>query len=406
MEMKQKKKTLGKKFLLILVLIIILVIFGGTLGLQQFIQMKKSEAAANMPERVNLVTAMEIKSQAWTPTIKATGKIRPNQGAMLSSQSSGMIKKVLVKSGQRVEKGTLLVEIDSTVEKANLKSLEAQRSQVQKNYQRYQKLIKSGSASKAEYDNAKARYNQLIAQIEALKAGLERRQIYAPFSGIVGIVKVNQGQFISMGTPIVRVEDKSKMKVQFTLSQAELTKVKLGQDIVVTSDVLPNQSFPAKILAIDPAVDVATGLVELEAEITSGQDKLLSGMFVNLNIQLPSEVEQIVVPQIAVAYTMYGETIYVLQPLSDNDKSMIEKMKKRNPTLDVNKIYRVKQLDVKTLDRNGNFAQLRKGKEGKGLKVGDRIVTSGFQRLSNNSLVTVAEQRGVGEVAPASIGKL
>ncbi|MBS9783283.1 MAG: efflux RND transporter periplasmic adaptor subunit [Pasteurella sp.] len=406
MEIKQRKKTRGKKFLLILVLIVILVIFGGVVGLQQFIQMKKSEAAANMPERVNLVTAMEIQSQAWTPTIKATGKIRPNQGAMLSSQSTGMVKDVLVKSGQRVEKGALLVEIDSTVEKANLRSLEAQRSQVQKNYRRYQKLIKSGSASKAEYDNAKARYNQLMAQIEAQRAGLKRRQIYAPFSGIVGIVKVNQGQFISMGTPIVRVEDKSKMKVQFTLSQTDLTKVKLGQDIVVTTDVLPNQSFPAKILAIDPAVNSATGLVELEAEILSGQDKFLSGMFVNLNIQLPSEPNQIVVPQISVAYTMYGETVYVLQPLSDKDKSMIEKMKERNPTLDVNKIYRVKQIDVKTLDRNGNFAQLRKGTEAKGLKPGDRIVTGGFQRLSNNALVTVADQQGVGEVAPASIGKL
>ncbi len=401
MELKQSKKTRGKKFLLILVLIIILVIFGSTVGMQQFIKMKKAEFAANMPEQVNLVTAMEIRSQTWIPTIKAIGNIRPNQGAMLSSQSSGMIKRILVESGQRVEKGTLLVEIDSSVEKANLRSLEAQRFQVQKNYQRYQKLIKSGSASKAEYDNAKARYNQLIAQIEAQKAGLKRRQIYAPFSGVVGIIKVNQGQYISMGTPIVRVEDRSKMKVQFTLSQIEITKVKLGQDIIVTTDVLPNQSFPAKILAIDPAVNTATGLVELEAEITSGQDKLLSGMFVNLNIQLPSETNQIVVPQIAITYTMYGETVYVLQSLSDSDKAMIKKMKERNPSLNLDKIYRVKQVDVKTLDRNGNFAKLSQG-----LKVGDRIVTSGFQRLSHNVLVTVADQKGVGEEAPATIGKL
>ncbi|MDP8050889.1 efflux RND transporter periplasmic adaptor subunit [Pasteurella atlantica] len=403
MKIKQKKKARGKKFLLILVLIVTLVIFGGVVGMQQFIKMKKAEFAQNMPETVNLVTAMKLEPQQWIPTIKTTGKIRPNQGAMLSAQMSGTVKDVLVKSGQQVKKGQLLVEIDSTVEKANLRAAETQLPQAKKNYQRYQTLIKSGSASKAEYDNIQATYNQLVANIEALKASIKRRQIYAPFDGIAGIVKVNQGQYISMGTPIVRVEDRSAMKVQFTLPQTELQKIKLKQDVVVTTDVLADHSFPAQITAIDPAVNTATGLVELEATITAGQQKLLSGMFVNLNIQLPSEEEQIVVPQIAVTYTMYGETVYVLQPLSDKDKEMVEKMKERNPTLDANKMYRAKQIDVKTLDRNGNFAQLDSHK---GVKIGDRIVTGGFQRLSNNALVTVADQQGVGETAPDTISNL
>ncbi|MDP8079185.1 efflux RND transporter periplasmic adaptor subunit [Phocoenobacter skyensis] len=400
---KQRKKARGKKFVLILVLIIILVVFTGVVGMQQFIKMKKAEYAENMPEMVSLVTAMKIESTQWIPTIKATGKIRPNQGAMLSAQMSGAVKDVLIKSGQQVTKGQLLVEIDSTVEKANLKAAEAQLPQAKKNYQRYQSLIKSGSASKAEYDNIKATYNQLVANIEALKASIKRRQIYAPFDGVVGIVKVNQGQYVSMGTPIVRVEDRSAMKVQFSLPQMDLSKVKLGQDVVVTTDVLANQSFPAKIIAIDPAVNTATGLVELEAVITSGQQQLLSGMFVNLNIQLPAESDQVVIPQIAVTYTMYGETVYILQPLSEQDKTMIEKMKAHNPTLNVDKMYRVKQVEVKTLDRNGNFAQLAKRKN---LKVNDMLVTGGFQRLSDNALVTVAEKKGVGETAPSTTGNL
>lgn len=398
------KKSKGRNFTLGLVLIAIFVIFVAVVAVQQFISMKKAEYAQNMPEKVNLVTAMKVEPKPWVETIKATGKVRPNQGAMLSSQTSGTIKDVLITSGQKVSKGQLLVEIDSSVENANLKAAEAQLPQAKKNYQRYQTLIKSGSASKAEYDNIKAAYNQLVANIESLKANIKRRQIYAPFDGVVGIVKVNKGQYISMGTPIVRVEDRSAMKVQFTLPQISLQKVRIGQQIEVKTDVLPNDIFPAEVIAIDPAVNTTTGLVELEARVKDGQQKLLSGMFVNLNILLPAQADQIVVPQVAITYTMYGETLYQLQPLTEEDQATVEKLKAMNPKLDLASLYRVKQIDVKTLDRNGNFAQL--AKRDTGLQIGDMIVTGGFQRLSDNVLVTVSSNEGTGQKAPESTGNL
>lgn len=401
MTTETNKPGKGKKFLIVLTLLIVLVAFGGVVGMQQFIAGKKAEAAANMPETVSQITAMTVKGQEWTPVITAVGSIRPNQGAMISAQAAGTVTKVLVKSGDKVKKGQLLVEIDSTAERASLKATEAQLPAAQANYNRYRNLVASNSASKAELDNAQSTYNQLLATIEATKAQIERRQIYAPFDGEAGIVNVNVGQYVTVGTEIVRVEDQSAMKIRFTLPQTNLEDIFVGQKVTATIDALPARTFPAKITAIDPAVDTATGLINIEAIVTEGQDKLLSGMFTRLNVALPTLYDQVVVPQIAVTYTMYGETVYVLQPLSDEDKAMVNKMAEMNPSLDINKIYRAKQVEVKTAERSGVYSHLSKG-----LKTGDMIVTGGLQRLKNNALIQISEQEPVGVTAPATKTKL
>ncbi len=401
MTTETNKPGKGKKFLIVLTLLIVLVAFGGVVGMQQFISMKKAEAAANMPETVSQITAMTVKGQEWTPVITAVGSIRPNQGAMISAQAAGTVTKVLVKSGDKVRKGQLLVEIDSSAERASLKATEAQLPAAQANYNRYRNLVASNSASKAELDNAQSTYNQLLATIEATKAQIERRQIYAPFDGEAGIVNVNVGQYVTVGTEIVRVEDQSSMKIRFTLPQTNLEDIFVGQKVTATIDALPARTFPANITAIDPAVDTATGLINIEAIVTEGQDKLLSGMFARLNVALPTLYDQIVVPQIAVTYTMYGETVYVLQPLSDEDKEKVTKMAEMNKSLDINKIYRAKQMEVTTAERSGVYSHLSKG-----LKAGDVIVTGGLQRLKNNALIQISDVQPVGVIAPATKTKL
>ncbi|MDG6447321.1 efflux RND transporter periplasmic adaptor subunit [Glaesserella parasuis] len=401
MIINMKKTTKGRKFAIVITLGITLVVFAGVIGMQQFIASKKAEFAANMPETVSQVTVMTVEGREWTPMIASTGSIRPNQGAMISAQTAGTVTKVLVKSGDKVKEGQLLVEIDSSAERASLKATEAQLSTARANYNRYRNLVASSSASKAEFDNAKATYEQLVATIEATKAQIERRQIYAPFDGIAGIVEVNEGQYVTAGTKIVRVEDQSAMKIRFTLPQTNLEDIFVGQKVTATIDALPARTFPAKITAIDPAVDTSTGLINLEAVITEGQEMLLSGMFARLNIALPTQHGQIVVPQIAVTYSMYGENVYVLQPLSEEDKKKVENMKAQNPTLDESKMYRAKQVEVKTAERNGVYAHLTKG-----LKVGDMIVTGGLQRLKNNALIQISNEQPVGVTAPATKTKL
>lgn len=395
MTTEMKKPSSAKKFGFGLILILVALVFAGVVGFNMFVSHKKAEFAKNMPEKENLVTVAKVEAKEWTPAIEAVGYIRPNQGAMLSSQMSGTVSRILVKSGALVKKGQLLVELDSSVEMASLRAMEAQLPNVQANYERFRQLVKSNSASKAEFDNAQSAYNQLVANIESAKAGLKRRQIYAPFDGEAGIVKINVGQYINIGTEIVRVEDRSQMKVSFTLPQMDLERIAVGQKVTVTADAVLGETFEAKITAIDPAVNKTTGLVDLEATV-EGRDKLYSGMFARLRILLPTERNQIVVPQIAVTYTMYGESAYILVPLSDEEKAKFEGLGK-----DVSKLFRVKQVEVKTLDRRGIYAQL-----GSGINVGDTIVTGGFQRLRNNALVLVSDKVGAGTTQPAKATRL
>lgn len=360
------------------------------------------KAIAGMGEKIYPVTAMTIQPQQWTPVIETTGLVRPNQGAMLSSQTSGTVSEVLVQSGQDVKKGDILVVLDSSVEQSNLRASLAQLSSVKATYQRYLNLYKTKSVSQQELDNAKAAYDALESNIAALKAGIARRQIVAPFDGKTGIVKVNVGQYVNPGFEIVRVEDTSSMKIDFALSQTQLENLYIGQKVTATADARSGETFAAKITAIEPAISSTTGLIDVQAtfDVEDGR-KLLSGMFTRLRVALATEYDQVVVPQVAVSYNMYGEIAYVLIPLSDEDREALSNRKDFDPN-NLGKTYRAKQITVFTKDRQGIYAQLK----GDDVKVGDKIVTGGQQNLSNGSLVIVADKAGVGTQQPAKKNNL
>ncbi|MGC7589142.1 multidrug efflux RND transporter periplasmic adaptor subunit AcrA [Bisgaard Taxon 46] len=360
------------------------------------------KAIAGMGEKIYPVTAMTIQPQQWTPVIETTGLVRPNQGAMLSSQTSGTVSEVLVQSGQEVKKGDVLVVLDSSVEQSNLRASLAQLSSVKATYQRYLNLYKTKSVSQQELDNAKSAYEALESNIAALKAGIARRQIVAPFDGKTGIVKVNVGQYVNPGFEVVRVEDTSSMKIDFALSQTQLENLHIGQKVTATADARSGETFAAKITAIEPAISSTTGLIDVQAtfDVEDGR-KLLSGMFTRLRVALETEYDQVVVPQVAVSYNMYGEIAYVLMPLSDEDREALSNRNDFDPN-NLDKTYRAKQITVFTKDRQGIYALL-KGDE---LKVGDKIVTGGQQNLSNGSLVIVADKAGVGTQQPAKKNNL
>ena len=195
-------------------------------------------------------------------------------------------------------------------------------------------------------------------------------------------MRVNVGQYVSNGTEIVRVEDRSSMKVDFSIAQNLLDELRIGQKVTATADARLGETFAAKVTAIEPAISSSTGLVDVQATFEPEDGaKLLSGMFTRLNVALPTEYDQIVVPQVAVSYNMYGESLYILTALSDEEKEKF-----------------AKQVTVFTKDRQGIYAQL-KGYE---VKIGDKIITGGQQNLSNGALVIVSDKEGVGTTQPAS----
>ncbi|EHI9242880.1 efflux RND transporter periplasmic adaptor subunit [Vibrio vulnificus] len=358
-----------KKWTFFMLLIAIL-LFGSVIGFNLFKQKKIAEYLANRPEPEFPVTVTEVKPVDWVPVIEAIGFIEPNQGVTIANETSGVIKQIRFESGTQVKEGQPLVLLDSDVEKANLKSSEAKLPAAEAKYKRYQGLFKKGSISKEAYDEAEANYYSLKADIESLKASIARREIKAPFSGVIGIRNVYLGQYLQAGSDIVRLEDTSVMRLRFTVPQNDISRINLGQEVDIFVDAYPQNPFKGSITAIEPAVNIQSGLIQVQADIPNSDGKLRSGMFARANIILPKLEDQVTLPQTAITFTLYGDNVYIL---TEEDG-----------------VQRVKQHVVKVGERTGNIAHILDG-----VKVGDQVVTSGQVRLSNDAKVRVVESDAI-----------
>ncbi|EGR0636658.1 efflux RND transporter periplasmic adaptor subunit [Vibrio vulnificus] len=358
-----------KKWTFFMLLIAIL-LFGSVIGFNLFKQKKIAEYLANRPEPEFPVTVTEVKPVDWVPVIEAIGFIEPNQGVTIANETSGVIKQIRFESGTQMKEGQPLVLLDSDVEKANLKSSEAKLPAAEAKYKRYQGLFKKGSISKEAYDEAEANYYSLKADIESLKASIARREIKAPFSGVIGIRNVYLGQYLQAGSDIVRLEDTSVMRLRFTVPQNDISRINLGQEVDIFVDAYPQNPFKGSITAIEPAVNIQSGLIQVQADIPNSDGKLRSGMFARANIILPKLEDQVTLPQTAITFTLYGDNVYIL---TEEDG-----------------VQRVKQHVVKVGERTGNIAHILDG-----VKVGDQVVTSGQVRLSNDAKVRVVESDAI-----------
>ncbi len=347
-------------------LLIAVLLFGSVIGFNLFKQKMIAEYMANRPEPDFPVTVTEVTANDWTPVIEAIGFIEPNQGVTLTSETSGVINTISFESGTQVTKGQSLIQLDSKVEKANLKSTQARLPAAEAKYKRYKGLYAKGSISKESYDDAEASFFSLSADIESLKASIERREIKAPFAGVVGIRNVYLGQYLQPGTDIVRLEDTSVMRLRFTVSQTDISRISLGQEVDIFVDSYPDKAFQGSITAIEPAVSVQSGLIQVQADIPNSDGQLRSGMFARAHIILPKLVDQVILPQTAITYTLYGNNVYVMK--------------------EVDGVSRVEQRVVKVGERKGADAHIIDGVE-----IGDVVVTTGQVRLSNNAKVRVVE---------------
>ena len=371
-----------KKWTLIM-LIIAMLAFGSVIGFNLMVKGKIADAIANMPEPVSPITAMVVTPQHWQPTIDAIGFVEPNQGVTIANELSGVVANINFENGSEVQVGQNLIELDSAVEKANLKSKMVQLPAAEADFKRLSRLYKQNSVSKQDLDNSEAKYLTLKADIESLTATIERREIDAPFSGLVGIRGVNLGEYLQAGTDIVRLEDISTMKIRFTIPQTQLPKVSKDQSIHVYVDAYPDTPFEGLISAIEPAVFYQSGLIQIQATIPNTDAKLRSGMFARVAVLLPEMTEQIVLPQNAITFTLYGNSIFIIEDKTEDGET----------------VKRVKQVNVDVLERNGNDALVSGA-----IKAGDNIVTSGQLRLSNNSKVSVAQSDAL--TPPANMPQL
>ncbi len=372
-----------KKWMVIMILVALL-LFGSVIGFNFYNFAQKGKEMASKPAPVFPVTTLTVKGSDWSPTLEAIGFIEPNQGLDISTQIAGTVDKLSFESGEQVKKGTLLLSLNTDVERANLKSSQGKLPAAKANYERMRSLYTKGGVSKGNLDDAQAEYLALQGQIDALQATIDRMTIRAPFSGQVGLRNVFLGQYLKAGDNIVRLEDTSVMKIRFTIAQTELAKIKVGQQLDIMVDAYPQRPFKGTIAAIEPAVKQLSGVIEVQAAIPNAEGLLRSGMYAKVQVLLPVIREQIIVPQTAINFTLYGQTVYVVEQGKDA---------KGQP------VNIAKQVVVNVGEREAEVAHVLSG-----LKAGDVVVTSGQIRLSNGSQVKAVEDNTLAK--PATVPAL
>ena len=288
---------------------------------------------------------------------------------MVSADLPGTVARINFDSGKGVRQGEVLVELDTRQERAQLASLEAQRDLARVNFGRMQQLVNEGVISRAEYDQATAQQKATEANVAEIWATIERKTIRAPFSGILGIRKVNLGQYLPAGSPVVSNQSRNPIYVNIGVPQQAAAQVQVGRKLRVTAEDVGGKVFTGSVTAIDSEVDETTRNIKVQATLANQEGKLRPGMFVQVEIPVGASRAVIALPASAINYAPYGDAVFVITDLKDPK----------------GQTYRgVRQHFVKVEGARGDQVAVISG-----LNPGDEVVTSGVFKLRNGAAVQV-----------------
>ena len=329
------------------------------------------------------VSTFITERQSWIDSVQAIGSIEPDKGVRLDAEVAGLVSAINFKNGQHVEAGTVLVQLDVTVESTLLDSNKASAHLAELELVRAKRLRGTDSIAQSQLDRAQADFDKATAEMKNLEAIIERKTIRAPFSGRVGIRQINLGQYLSMGAPIVTLQSYDQVFVNFTLPQKAIARVAAGMKITLHSDVYPGQTFEGSVTAISPQIDPVTRTVKLQGTLENEDERLRPGLFVKVTVILPNKNDVLVVPATSIVYAPYGNSIFKVTTATDEVSGL-------ETTI-------VKQSFIRTGKRTGDFVSILEG-----LQEGDEIVSAGAFKLNNGMSITVRNDLApIPELAPS-----
>ena len=317
------------------------------------------------------VSTMVVETTAWQPKLSSVGNVRAFRGVELSTEIGGLVLTVPIKSGMDVKEGELLIKLNDASDVAQLKSLQAMADLAKVINERDRQQLEIQAISKNVFDTSKADSASKQAQVEQQTALVAKKNLKAPFSGRVGIVMINPGQFVNPGDKLLTLQTLDPIFVDFNLPQSNAEQIQVGQEIVVTTDAFKDASFTGKVTAVSPKVDTNTRNIQVEAQLANPDKKILPGMFANVNIKLGSEMKMLTLPQTAVTYNPYGSTVFIAKPTGKKDKQ-------GKPALEAQQVF------VTTGPTRGDQVAILKG-----IDEGVTVVTSGQLKLKNGTPLIV-----------------
>ncbi len=355
-------------FIIVGLLLVLLV--GALVGFNAFRNHMIAQFFANNKPAPSNVAVAEAKPEIIPNLLTAVGDLAAVHQVNVTSDVSGRITDIMFTAGSEVKAGAPLVQLFDGPEQGDLASFKAQATVAQLSLDRAKQLAARQFGPQATVDTAQAAFDQAQAGIAKTEAIISQKLVRAPFDGELGVRHVEVGQFLTAGTQIVSLTDLSSLYANFTVTEKDSGHLKVGQTVRVVVDAYPGRKFEGKITTIEPQISTDTRNIRVQATIANPDHILKPGMFTTTTVVLPDKPPVVTVPETAVDYTLYGDSVFLItEKKGDDGKTSLTA--------------------VRTFVQPGNRIEGR-AEILKGLKPGDRVVAVGQLKLQSGSAVTIS----------------
>lgn len=316
------------------------------------------------------VTVAEAKSEVIPNLLNAVGDLAAVHQVNVTSDVNGRVTQIMFQAGSTVKAGTPLVQLFDAPEQGDLASFKAQAKVAELNLDRAKQLASRQFGPQATVDTAQAAFDQAQAGISRTEAVISQKLVRAAFDGDLGVRRVEVGQYLTAGTQIVTLTDLSAVYANFTVTEKDSGTLKVGQTVRITVDAYPGRKFEGKLTTIEPQIAAETRNIRVQATIQNPDKILKPGMFATTTVVLPDKPAVITVPETAVDYTLYGDSVYLITEKKEDDGKT---------SLTAVRTF------VQTGDRSNGRAVIVRG-----LKAGDRVVQVGQLKLQSGVAVAIS----------------
>ncbi|WP_323847390.1 efflux RND transporter periplasmic adaptor subunit [Microbulbifer magnicolonia] len=351
---------------MLLMLLGCLLLFGGIFAFKMFGQYMMNRAFDTMPLPAATVTSATAEMQTWREKLSAVGTLRAVNGVEVTTEAQGVVSAIHFQSGQTVRKGELLVEIAAEPEKAELQVLKAELRLARRNHERVKALHARGVTTEADLDNTRSALDQVLANLEVQRAEVNKRRITAPFSGALGIRRIDLGQNVNPGEAVVSLQQLDPIYVDFSLPERHFASVARELPVTLTTDAFPGKTYSGQITAIDPRIDSASRNFLVQATLANPEKHLRPGMYADVAVQIDAHRRVLVIPRTALIFAPYGNAVFVLQQGAQGDGTIASKR------------------FVKTGEERGDLVEILQG-----LRAGEVVASSGLLKLRNEGAVII-----------------
>ncbi len=296
------------------IILVLILVLGGAIGFKLYKQAEIREYLDNRETPAVHLNATLAVADSWDQRLSAIGSLRSQRGIDISSEVDGVIRRLHITPGEQVQAGDLLVEMDDTVDRATLKSAKVRLEKTRRDFERDRTLFERALISEDQFENSRSEFDSAEALVEETRGIIDKKSIEAPFAGRVGIHNLAEGHYLGKGDPLVKLEALQSLFLDFHLPEKHLESVAPGQQVRFSVPSFGEQVFQAEVKYVDVYIQATTRNILVRSVVDNAEQHLLPGMFANVTLIMDQSRPVVTVPREAVAFSLYGETVYLLEP--------------------------------------------------------------------------------------------